>query len=553
MSKKLNRLLAEANQTYHAGLYEVAAKKFKKITTLEPRNLDAWLKLGDIHMRFEQFEEALQIYANLVESNSLNTVILSNFGAALLRCGHLGEAEKVLRYAIELDPKNVNARINLGNIFQNKNDRQGALNNALEAVAADNTSALAFNNLGCALGGLMMSAEARHAYQTAVMLDNSLIDSRINLAQIESQLGNNQQALQLYQDVLSIMTPESRLKSNMVNYYASYCYLALGNLPQGWDNYEHGFSSIVPLNARRHPARTFVMPAWDGSPLKGRRLLIWREQGIGDELLFGSCLHELLAQDGQIILECSDRLVTPFRRSFPSFLVRPDYVYSEGLTPIKVAANYTDFDVHLPIGSLPKFFRRQFQDFDRSVPFIIPPPTGVKNFQERLLPYKNTSLIGICWRSGLLAVDRNTEYTLLDDWGDIFNLQGCTFVNLQYGDCEAELLEAEARFNIKIMRWADLDLKNDLDNVFALISCLDLVVTAGTAVCPMSAAVGKPTLLIQSRWDWPNLGTRYYPWFSNIHCFTAEPGQIVATCIETVAAYLAEHFKIVPSNGQTTD
>lgn len=218
-----------------------------------------------------------------------------------------------------------------------------------------------------------------------------------------------------------------------------------------------------------------------------------------------------------------------------------------------MAANYTDFDVHLPIGSLPKFFRRQLQDFDRSEPFIIPPPTSVKNFQERLLPYKNTSLIGICWRSGLLAVDRNTEYTLLDDWGDIFNLPGCTFVNLQYGDCEAELLEAEARFNIKIMRWADLDLKNDLDDVFALISCLDLVVTAGTAVCPMSAAVGKPTLLIQSRWDWPNLGTRYYPWFSNIHCFTAEPGQIVATCIETVAAYLAEHFKITPSNGQTTD
>jgi len=270
---------------------------------------------------------------------------------------------------------------------------------------------------------------------------------------------------------------------------------------------------------------------------------------LGDEILFLTCLEDAIESGASIILECEPRLVATLARSFPSITVRPPSHNTSNLCKTLVE----DFDYHIPMGSLPGLYRNDIEDFKKSKPYIIVDEIKKNKYNSRLTHTADKLKIGICWRSGLMTAGRNTEYTSLEDWGPVLTRPDCFFVNLQYGDCEAELLAAEEKFGVQIIRWADLDMKNDIDDVFALISCLDLVVTAGTAVCPMSAAIGKPTLVLQSRWDWPNLGTNYYPWFSNIYCFTAEPGQIVATCIETVGAYLAELFKITPSNGQTTD
>ena len=114
------------------------------------------------------------------------------------------------------------------------------------------------------------------------------------------------------------------------------------------------------------------------------------------------------------------------------------------------------------------------------------------------------------------------------------------FVNLQYGDCEAELVEVELLYGITILRWSDLNLKNDIDDVFALIDCLDLVVTAGTAVNPMTGALGKACLLLQSSWNWTNLGTDSYPWFSNTSCFVCEKGKSPATLIPNIANIISQ-------------
>jgi hypothetical protein len=139
----------------------------------------------------------------------------------------------------------------------------------------------------------------------------------------------------------------------------------------------------------------------------------------------------------------------------------------------------------------------------------------------------------------LLDASRNEHYSAIIDWGELLQLPNCVFVNLQYGDCEAELAEAEAKFGISILRWQDLNLKNDIDDVLALMECLDLVVTAATAVNPMAGSLGKATLLIQPDWGWPNLGAGRYPWFPNTHCFLPERGQMPAAVITQIAEFVA--------------
>lgn len=146
--------------------------------------------------------------------------------------------------------------------------------------------------------------------------------------------------------------------------------------------------------------------------------------------------------------------------------------------------------------------------------------------------------MGICWRSGKLSIERNRHYTGLLDWEEILNIQDIQFVNLQYGECEEELRAVEEALGIQILRWPDLDLKNDLDKVLALIGELDSVVTVGTAVSSLAAAVGTQTLLLTKN-TWMMLGQEeHYPWFESVQPFIAAKGAQVASRIDDVAAAL---------------
>lgn len=133
-----------------------------------------------------------------------------------------------------------------------------------------------------------------------------------------------------------------------------------------------------------------------------------------------------------------------------------------------------------------------------------------------------------------MSVQRNPEYTLLDDWGNVFSLPNTIFVNLQYDECEEELRAAEAKYGITIIRWSDVDLKNDLDSVFAIMSNLDAFVSVGTAVVPFAGAVGlKGVVMLLD--DWVSLGSKeIYPWFPNIRSIVLPRTEYVAKALPLV-------------------
>jgi len=139
--------------------------------------------------------------------------------------------------------------------------------------------------------------------------------------------------------------------------------------------------------------------------------------------------------------------------------------------------------------------------------------------KEKLAPYRQKTLVGISWRSGVLKIERNNNYTNLLDWKDLLNRQDLQFVNLQYGDCEEEILQVEQLLGIQILRWPDIDLRNNLEAVLALISELDCVCSVGTAVSSIAGSAGVPTLLLLQK-SWVLLGqTDIYPWYSNVKPF----------------------------------
>lgn len=509
MSDQTRRLRQKAQKLRRAGDWLSARETYLNLLKILPDDADAQLDLGYIYMQLEDFQSASRVYARMLEQNPRNAVVLANLGGALLRLGKPSDAKTVIEFALELDPKNIYARINLGGVLQSQGDFRAALANSLEAVAINPTHPLAFNNLGSALDDLALFKEAKHAYETSILLEPRQIDALINLAGVEAKIGDASESLRRYEEVIGLLPEEAVERRRAVEFFAAFECLKVGNFKKGWDYYEGGFSSMVPLGGARSPKRVFEIPPWTGEPLGGQRLLVWREQGLGDELMFATCLDELGALDGTIIVESDPRLVDALSRSFPQFIIRAEsFLPNQGMQ-----SPHSDFDLHVPLGSLMRYFRRDLRDFERSGAYIKVDPIKRAKFAARLAPYKEKyRLVGICWRSGKVNPVRSLGYTQLDEWGEVLRNPGVKFVNLQYGDCESELCAAEEKYGVEILRWPDVDLKDHLDDVFALMASLDLVVSVQTAVLMMAGAVGAETVGFRSG-GWSFFGlTERDPW-----------------------------------------
>ncbi|HEY0833751.1 MAG TPA: N-acetylglucosaminyltransferase, partial [Azospirillum sp.] len=277
--------------------------------------------------------------------------------------------------------------------------------------------------------------------------------------------------------------------------------LARGDLEQGWADYAQRFAA-----GEAAPDRRFRVPEWRGEPIVGKRLLVWAEQGLGDELMFGTVIADLQATRAWVTVECDARLVRLFTRALPWANVRAE-------TPNQNDADPDDADLHIPMGSLPRLLRRGLADFPPRPFTLYPDPALAAEWRRRLAALGPGLTVGICWRSSRITAERAGAYTRLDRWGPLLTLPGVHAVNLQYDDCAVELAEAEGRFGVPVHRWPDLDLRNDLDGVAALMAGLDLVVSAPTAVGELAAALGTPVWRLGGAGDWSRLGTTCRPWF----------------------------------------
>ncbi len=538
----INKQLLKAQLYLRDGSYLKAIEILDKYLKNSPTDYSALMLRGEAFLRNEQFELALIDYAKIVESDNKNILALNNFSLALIRCNKPHEAKEIIQYVHELEPDNFAGFINLGNIHQALGEHHEAVNSAMRAVEINPKSPVAYLNLGSALGSLGQTEASKQAILMASYLNPNDVITKINIAQMEEKLGNYYEAKLMYEEILNLKNI-SPLESNLVKYYLSYTYLCLGELAKAWSYYDYGFAGILPNNAIRSP-RKFNQPQWNGNFAESKTILIWREQGLGDEILFSSCLNDVHDLDLKIIFECDPRLVDIFQRTYPKFTVRKESFKEDFYSP------HNDFELNIAIGSLPKYFRNNIKNFEKQPAIWKPLPEYVNNIRAKLEAHRNKTLIGICWRSSLLAVDRNLHYTVLRDWEALLCNPSYQFVNLLHGDCEAEISEVEQLFGIHILRWTDIDLKNDLEMVLALVTELDFVVSIGSAVSVIAAAGGvKTSVLVQE--SWVQLGhPEKYHWFPNVVPFVSKVNEHVGINIGKLANYISENItkKILNNN-----
>jgi len=508
-------------------IYEILIKS-------DPENTELLNQVSIVYSQIGEYTKAYECMEKILDKKTSDPEFISNFSVICLRLNLIEKAEYLINFSIKIQPENIIYHLNLAGIYNIKEDYLKSLETIKIALKINPLHAGTYGLFGITLIKIGENSAARDALEIALTIDPTYLEAKFNLASLEVKDGNTEKAISLYESLIHQRTNDiNSVSLEAIKFNLSGLYLSEGKLELGWEFVEFGFHPQVPPEYRRNPGRTFNKKRWGGVAEKGKTILVWREQGVGDEIIYLGCLPDLIDTGMQIIVETDERLITLLSRSFPSCLFREQ---KYDLNSHDKKPHIEDYDFQIPVGSLPGLFRKTIDSFDDKNPYLLPNEELIEKYKQLLSNVSFNSLrIGICWRSGYLNPERNIEYTKLPDWGPIFSIKNVDFINLQYSECEQELLEAESLFDVKIIRWPDLDLKNDFDSTCALMANLDLVVTVGTAVNPLAASIGIPVFLMSGQ-GWPNLGTDFYPWFKNVTCIFPKTKGDVSSCIPEVAA-----------------
>jgi hypothetical protein len=192
------------------------------------------------------------------------------------------------------------------------------------------------------------------------------------------------------------------------------------------------------------------------------------------------------------------------------------------------------------MGSLLRRYRREVAAFPNHSGYLKADPARVAHWRSELAHLPGPK-IGLLWKSLVNDAERQRFYSPFDLWAETLTTPGVTFVNLQYGDCTAELEGVRERFGVEIWN-PPFDLKTDLDEVAALACALDLSIGPSNATTNIVGACGAPLWLILSPGAWPQLGTDAYPWYPQAKVFSPPDMTQWSQAMAEVAAALRSHF-----------
>jgi tetratricopeptide (TPR) repeat protein len=454
--------------------------------------------------KLEKTEKACE---NILKIHPQAFLVLNILGLSLRRQNKLQEALQIFSQAIKLKPDYLEAHGNLGNILTTLNQPRKAIESYNKVIQLSPNHNNAYNSLCVAYRDLGKLGDALKSCNKAIQIKPDYAEAYGSRGNVFKDLGEIDNAVKDFNKAIQLNPNDIKAHFNL-----ALSLLLQGDFKNGWDEYEWRCkkdSYVAKINR-------LSIPIWNGSSLNGKTILVTSEQGIGDEVMFSSCIPDLIKKNPkQIIVECDSRLSTLLEYSFPQI-----FIINTNNGNFKQLKNNNKIDFQISLGSLPKFFRQDVDDFNCNKSFISPDKKLVEKWRKRYDSLDNKIKVGISWRGGKKKRLKSLRSIDLDLWETILQSK-VSFITLQYGDHSQEIKKLELKTGVKIHNWIDANPLTDLNNFAAQISALDLVISVDNSTVHFAGSLGTPTWVLlpfapDFRWM---LNCNNSPWYPAIKLF----------------------------------
>ena len=381
------------------------------------------------------------------------------------------------KQAVTLKPNYYQAYYNLANTLKELNYFDEAVENYKKAISLKPDFAEAYNNLGLTLKELERYEEALNNINQAILLNPKYSEAYFGLANILKDLRRLEEAFINYEKATKLKPNYAEALHNWGRALLLNCNFEKANSLMEW-RWQTDQKIGVPFNTPR--------PKWDGKV--NQNVLLWREQGVGDEIMFSAAIYDLKSKSNTLFVECDQRLMPLFQRSFPDDI---EYISDKS----KLSIN--EYDYHLPIGSLPLYFRKSIDAFKKtSKGWLRADDKSIDIIKNEINKNSNEKIIGISWKSNSSTSTANQRNISLHELVEPLKRLNIKLINLQYGNASDEILKLRSDHGIDILEISSLDIFNDLDGLAALISACDCVVSIDNVTPHLAGALGVDTRLL---------------------------------------------------------
>ena len=501
-----------------SGRPQEAADLFTRALRGSPGNAALHGHLGIALRNLGRHEEALQCFDRAIALKHDHAVAHNNRGATLADLKHHEEAIASFERAIAANPGYAEAWYNLGNSQAELRRVDAAIASYRKAIALDADFVDAHNNLGVALAERNAHKDAIACYQRAIALEPRFADAYSNLGVALADLTRYGEASAAYERAIAI-DPECA----DAHWNLALCRLLLGDFLRGWEGYEWRWKQDQVAKFKRH----YPQPLWRGEEsLKGKTLLLYAEQGLGDMLQFCRYASRVADLGARVLLEAP-----PALQSVLCGLPGVAQVIAQG-------AAIPAFDIHCPVTSLPLAFHSTADTIPRDVPYIAADAARVAMWQGKLGP-RTKPRVGLAW-SGNLLPDPNRSMTF------------STALTLAMADVEIISLQKEVRASDAALLASRPDIRHfgdelrDFADTAALIESMDMVISIDTSVAHLAGAMGKPLwMMLPYNPDWRWMIDRDdCLWYPSARLFRQTAIGDWASVVRRVGAALRERYAL---------
>jgi len=452
--------------------------------------------------------QAIEYYSKALTLKADHLPTIQVLALLLQQENHLDRALQLYQHAIELHPHSAALHNALANCYDQCNELERAKTHYLHVINLRQDHAEALNNYGNICRKLGEYDQAEESLLAALRLRIS-VETLGNLGLLMADMHKFPNALSFYDHALRIQ-PDNAL----IQWNKALLLLSQGYFEQGWQLYDVGLAAGTRPRQLAHSDDA----QFDISYFHNKSVYIHSEQGIGDEIMFASCFHEIISVTSHCTIECDDRLLPLFQRAFKNA-----HINAKSLAKIsQLNTMEKDIDISISMASLPRFVRTSFADFAPQKAYLIAEERFRRCWRMRYRKVSNKFNIGISWQGGL-AEEARKRSSELHHWERLLKIQDVQFINLQYGDVNSALEKYEST----IKEWPDTDHFHNIEQLAAQISALDLVITVSNVTAHLAGALGIPVWILlpyASNWRWFN-GYNPSPWYSSAQVYRQQsPG-----------------------------